>query len=88
MMSEMSSSEKPEFCFPTRRGSRTFCVAVRTFGQREAVNEAVETTEEAGGTGVPCVGSSPSIGSDASSQRCEAILGSRWGVDGGQMRRV
>ena len=26
-MSEMSSSEKPEFCFPSRRGSRTFCVA-------------------------------------------------------------
>lgn len=27
-MSEMSSSEKPEFCLPTRRGSRTFWVAV------------------------------------------------------------
>lgn len=27
MMSEMSSSEKPEFCLPMRRGSRTFWVA-------------------------------------------------------------
>lgn len=32
-MSEMSSSEKPEFCFPTRRGSRTFWVAVGGLGQ-------------------------------------------------------
>lgn len=27
MMSEMSSSEKPEFCLPTRRGSSTSWVA-------------------------------------------------------------
>lgn len=27
MMSEISSSEKPEFCLPTRRGSSTFWVA-------------------------------------------------------------
>ena len=27
-MSDMSSSEKPEFCLPNLRGSTTFCVAV------------------------------------------------------------
>lgn len=26
-MSDMSSSEKPEFCFPSRRGSSAVCVA-------------------------------------------------------------
>lgn len=32
-MSETSSSEKPEFCWPSRRGSRTFWVAVAKAGQ-------------------------------------------------------
>ena len=33
MMSETSSSEKPEFCWPSRRGSTTVCVAAETHGQ-------------------------------------------------------
>lgn len=33
-MSESSSSEKPEFCLPRRRGSRTFWVAATVQSQR------------------------------------------------------
>lgn len=35
IMSEMSSSEKPEFCWPNRRGSTTVCVAAHAcFSQK------------------------------------------------------
>lgn len=33
MISDTSSSEKPEFCWPSRRGSTTVCVAADTHGQ-------------------------------------------------------
>ena len=38
-MSDMSSSEKPEFCLPNRRGSRTFWVANGTRGLVEGTEE-------------------------------------------------
>lgn len=33
MISDTSSSEKPEFCWPSRRGSTMVCVAAETHGQ-------------------------------------------------------
>jgi hypothetical protein len=38
MMSETSSSENPEFCCPSRRGSTTVCVAAETYGQEHGLS--------------------------------------------------
>lgn len=44
----MSSSEKPEFCFPTRRGSRTFWVARRQVSRRAYARGAEQESSRQG----------------------------------------
>ena len=43
-MSEMSSSEKPEFCWPNRLGSTTFCVAARIQSEKRTSNLTAQST--------------------------------------------
>lgn len=49
-MSAMSASEKPEFCSPTRRGSRTAWVAV-TNKQKDTVSERRDRSGREAGLG-------------------------------------
>lgn len=77
MISEMSSSEKPEFCLPTLRGSRTFWVA-RSW---DALVSRRGPRGERAGSSVAQV--APWVGSSSSIE----VLGRGWPSDGAAMVR-